>query len=98
MGDERLSVIAHELLEQLRLNATVDWRQRESARARMRILVKRIRKRYDYRLTLRMRRCRRCSRRRKSCSASFSEGLEAPTIFTQNGLSQYAWGSLWGSY
>jgi type I restriction enzyme R subunit len=52
MGDERLSVIAHELLEQLRLNATVDWRQRESARARMRILVKRIRKRYDYPLDL----------------------------------------------
>jgi type I restriction enzyme R subunit len=48
MGDERLRVIAHELLEQLRLNATVDWHQRESSRARMRILVKRILKRYGY--------------------------------------------------
>jgi len=48
MGDQRLRVIAHELLEQLRLNATVDWHQRESARARMRILVKRILKRYGY--------------------------------------------------
>ena len=48
MGDERLRVIAHELLEQLRQNVTVDWHQRESARARMRILVKRILKRFGY--------------------------------------------------
>lgn len=48
MGDEKLRLIAHELLEQLRGNVTVDWHQRESARARMRILVKRILKRYGY--------------------------------------------------
>jgi type I restriction enzyme R subunit len=48
MGDERLRVIAHDLLEELRKNATVDWHQKESARARMRILVKRILKRYGY--------------------------------------------------
>lgn len=48
MGDERLRVIAHELLEQLRSNVTVDWHQRESARARMRVLVKRILKKYGY--------------------------------------------------
>ena len=48
MGDEKLRVIAHELLEQLRANATVDWHHRESSRARMRILVKRILKRYGY--------------------------------------------------
>lgn len=48
MGDEKLRVIAHELLEQLRSNATVDWQFRESARARMRVLVKRILKRYGY--------------------------------------------------
>ncbi|QSR17357.1 type I restriction endonuclease subunit R [Novosphingobium sp. KA1] len=48
MGDEKLRVIAHELLEQLRNNATVDWQQRESARARMRVLVKRILKKYGY--------------------------------------------------
>ena len=40
MGDERLRVIAHELLKSLRSNATVDWHRRESARAHMRILVK----------------------------------------------------------
>jgi type I restriction enzyme R subunit len=48
MGDEKLRVIAGELVEQLRSNVTVDWHKRESARARMRILVKRILKRYGY--------------------------------------------------
>ncbi len=48
MGDEKLRVIAHELLEQLRANVTVDWQHRESARARMRILVKRILRHYGY--------------------------------------------------
>jgi len=48
MGSEQLRLIAHELLEQLRNNATVDWHQRESARARMRVLVKRILKKYGF--------------------------------------------------
>lgn len=48
LGNETLRVIAHELLEQLRQNATVDWHKRESARARMRVLVKRILKKYGY--------------------------------------------------
>lgn len=48
MGDDKLRLIAHELLEQLRQNATVDWHKRESARARMRVLVKRILKKYGY--------------------------------------------------
>lgn len=48
MGNERLRVIAQELVTQLQGNVTVDWHKRESARARMRILVKRILKRYGY--------------------------------------------------
>lgn len=48
MGSETLRVIAHELLEQLRQNVTVDWHHRESARARMRVLVKRILKKFGY--------------------------------------------------
>lgn len=48
MGNDRLKVIAHELVMQLQGNATVDWHKRESARARMRILVKRILKKYGY--------------------------------------------------
>lgn len=48
MGNEKLKVISHELLMQLQKNVTVDWHHRESARARMRILVKRILKRFGY--------------------------------------------------
>jgi type I restriction enzyme R subunit len=48
MGSEQLRLIAHELLEQLRKNVTLDWHHRESARARMRVLVKRILKKYGY--------------------------------------------------
>ncbi len=48
MGDDQLKVIAHELLMSLRENVTVDWAHRESARARMRVLVKRILRRYGY--------------------------------------------------
>ncbi|MDY6813662.1 MAG: type I restriction endonuclease subunit R [Pseudomonadota bacterium] len=48
MGDDKLRVIAHELLMSLRDNVAVDWAHRESARARLRVLVKRILRRYGY--------------------------------------------------
>lgn len=48
MGDAKLRVIAHELLMSLRDNVTVDWAHRDSARARMRVLVKRILRKYGY--------------------------------------------------
>jgi len=48
MGDERLRVIAHELLEKVKGNVTVDWMHRDSARARIRVLVKGILKKYGY--------------------------------------------------
>lgn len=48
MGNEKLKLIAVEVLTQLRKNATVDWHKRESARADMRVLVKRILRKYGY--------------------------------------------------
>ena len=48
MGNDHLRVIAHELLNSLRSNASVDWQHRESARARMRVLVKRILRKHGY--------------------------------------------------
>jgi type I restriction enzyme, R subunit len=48
MGDESLRLIAHELLVSLRGSVTVDWAHRDSARARMRVLVKRILRKYGY--------------------------------------------------
>jgi type I restriction enzyme R subunit len=48
MGDDKLRVIAHELLVSLRENIAVDWAHRESARARLRVLVKRVLRKYGY--------------------------------------------------
>lgn len=48
LGDDQLKLIAHELLVSLRENVSVDWAHRDSARARMRVLVKRILRKYGY--------------------------------------------------
>ena len=48
MGNDQLKLIAHELLESLKANVSVDWAHRENARARLRVLVKRILKKYGY--------------------------------------------------
>lgn len=48
MGNDALKLIAHELLVSLQGNVTVDWSRRESARARMRVLVKRILRKHGY--------------------------------------------------
>ena len=48
MGDERLCIIAHELLVKVKSNVTIDWELRESARAKIRVLVKRILREYGY--------------------------------------------------
>jgi type I restriction enzyme R subunit len=48
LGNDKLKLIAHELLISLKSNISVDWALRESARARLRILVKRILRKYGY--------------------------------------------------
>lgn len=48
MGNDSLKMIAHELLVSLKGSVTVDWSHRESARARMRVLVKRILRKHGY--------------------------------------------------
>jgi len=48
LSDETLKKIAHELTENLRQNLTVDWSQRESVRAKLRLMVKRILRKYKY--------------------------------------------------
>jgi type I restriction enzyme R subunit len=48
LGDETLCTIARELVETIRKNVTIDWTVRESVRARMRTLVKRLLRRYGY--------------------------------------------------
>jgi type I restriction enzyme R subunit len=48
LGDETLRTIARELVETVRRNVTIDWSIKESARARLRTMVKRILRRYGY--------------------------------------------------
>ncbi len=48
MGDEKLKVIATELISQVRKSVTIDWTLRESARAKIRVVVKRILNRFGY--------------------------------------------------
>jgi type I restriction enzyme R subunit len=48
LEDETLKKIAQELTQSLRKNITVDWSERESVRAGLRLMVKRILKKYKY--------------------------------------------------
>ena len=45
---ETLKRIAHELTENLKQNISVDWAQRESVRATLRLMVKRVLRKYQY--------------------------------------------------
>ena len=48
LGDETLKKIAHELTEKLRANTTVDWQVRDSVRAKIRNMIRRLLKKYKY--------------------------------------------------
>ena len=48
MGDEILQKIATELAETLRDSVTIDWNKRKSVRAKMKVKVKRLLRKYDY--------------------------------------------------
>ena len=48
LGDETLRIIAQELVKTVRANVTIDWTVRESVRAQLRVMVKRILRKYGY--------------------------------------------------
>jgi type I restriction enzyme R subunit len=48
LGDETLRDIARELVRTVRANVTIDWTVRENVRAQLRVLVKRILRKYGY--------------------------------------------------
>jgi type I restriction enzyme R subunit len=48
MGDDKLKVIAAELISQVKKSVTIDWTLRESARAKIKVMVKRILNKYGY--------------------------------------------------
>jgi len=48
MGDEQLRFLAQELVKRVKQSISVDWQVRENARAQIRVLVKRILRKYGY--------------------------------------------------
>ena len=48
IGDATLKKLASELTEKMRASTTVDWQHRESVRAAMRLMIKRLLKKYKY--------------------------------------------------
>jgi len=48
LGDATLKAIAHELVESVRRNTSIDWQLKESVQAKMRTLIKRILRKYKY--------------------------------------------------
>jgi type I restriction enzyme R subunit len=48
MGDDSLRFIAQELLKTIRENVTIDWTVKESAPAKLRVIVKRILRKHGY--------------------------------------------------
>jgi type I restriction enzyme R subunit len=48
LGDDTLRAIARELVATVRKNVTIDWTIRENVRAHLRVLVKRVLRKYGY--------------------------------------------------
>lgn len=48
LGDENLLMIARELVKTVRANVAIDWMMRDNVRAQLRVLVKRIFRKYGY--------------------------------------------------
>jgi type I restriction enzyme, R subunit len=48
LGDEILKTIARELVISVKNSVTIDWDKKESVQAKMRVIIKRILKKYDY--------------------------------------------------
>ena len=46
--DDQFVALTKELTEELRKNRTIDWNRKESSRAKMRVMVKRLLKKYKY--------------------------------------------------
>ena len=48
LGEPTLKAIARELVAAVRKNVTIDWTVRENVRAQLRVIVKRILRKYGY--------------------------------------------------
>ena len=48
LGDQTLKKIAHELVDSVRKNTSIDWQIKESVQAKLRVFVKRILRKHKY--------------------------------------------------
>ena len=48
IGDEKLKELAHALVEQVKANTSIDWTIRESVRSKLKVIVKRLLRKYGY--------------------------------------------------
>jgi type I restriction enzyme R subunit len=48
LGDKNLRLIAQELVRTVRQNVTIDWTVKETVRARLRVMVRRILRKHGY--------------------------------------------------
>jgi len=48
LGEATLKAIARELVQKVRENVTIDWTERETVRAKIRVMVRRILRKYGY--------------------------------------------------
>ena len=48
MSNKKLCIMVYLIADTLRKNKTIDWQKRESARAKMRMLIKKLLKKHKY--------------------------------------------------
>jgi type I restriction enzyme, R subunit len=48
LGDDNLRFMARELVDLVKRNVTIDWTQKESVKAKLRVIVKRILRKHGY--------------------------------------------------
>jgi type I restriction enzyme, R subunit len=48
LGDKTLKLMAHELVDMIRKNVSVDWTMRDSVQAKLRVMVRHLLKKYGY--------------------------------------------------
>ena len=48
IGDEKLKELAHVLVEKVKANTSIDWTIRENVKSKLKVIVKRILRRYGY--------------------------------------------------
>jgi type I restriction enzyme R subunit len=73
LGEPALRLIAHELMQTIKDNLTVDWMHRDSTRANIRRLVKRILRKYGYPPDLQEAAVQNVLQQTEALSAQFAE-------------------------